>query len=71
VPFVFQAGSLASASDLVRPAGPAQSHGPSWTQPKTNSKNLFKKFVVFSYIFYCILIDIGLYFYIVKIQIRY
>jgi len=38
--------------------GPAQPHGPSWTQPKKinkkiiiNSKNIFKKlFVIFSYI---------------------
>jgi hypothetical protein len=62
---------------LVRPspatqAGSAQpSHmgqvGPSLKK----SKKFFFKICDFSQIFYCILIDIGLYFYTVKIQIRY
>jgi hypothetical protein len=38
---------------------------------ETNFKKSFKKFVVFSCIFLSILINIGLYFYTVKIQIRY
>jgi hypothetical protein len=40
-------------------------------QPTKNQKNIFGKFVISPRIFYCILINIGLYFYTVKIQIRY
>jgi hypothetical protein len=51
--------------------GPAQSHGLGWAQPA--KKKYFKKKSEFSAIFFicCILINSGLYFYTVKIQIRY
>jgi hypothetical protein len=49
--------------------GPAQSHGPGWAQP-VKKGIISKKIYEFSENFlYCILINSGLYFYIVKIQI--
>jgi hypothetical protein len=42
--------------------------GPS---PKNSSKIISKKAVIFRKYFYCILINIGLYFYTIKIQIWY
>jgi len=63
---------LQSGHWLVRSAGSSLA---TWAEldpvPKKFPKNFLNFFMIFSYIFYCILIDIGLYFYTVKIQIRY
>jgi len=63
-------GSLAWANDQAG-HGLARSspHGAGWASPK--KINPSKKFVIFWKKNYCILISIGLYFYIVNIQIRY
>jgi hypothetical protein len=63
---------LQSGHWLVRSAGSSLA---TWAEldpvPKKFPKIFLNLFMIFSYIFYCILIDIGLYFYTVKIQIRY
>jgi hypothetical protein len=55
--------------------GPAQPYEPNWSQPKNffikNSSKIIKKICDFPQFCYCILINIGLYFYTVKIQIWY
>jgi hypothetical protein len=59
--------------------GPAPPHGLGWAQPEKkekkkrnfSSKIISKKICDFLQIFYCILINIDLYFYTVKIQIQY
>jgi hypothetical protein len=50
--------------------GPTLPYGPGWAQPE-NKKKFFEKICDFPQKIYCILINIGVYFYIVKIQIRY
>jgi hypothetical protein len=60
-----EAWSLAWASDLSQPCPKKKE------KKKIFLKNYFKKICDFLQIFYCILINIGLYFYTVKIQIRY
>jgi hypothetical protein len=58
---------------VIRWLGLVQPYRPGWVQPekKIFKKNSFKKIYDFPQIFYCILINIGLYFYTVKIQIHY
>jgi len=65
-----EAWSLAWASDQ---AGLAKSSPARKKKEKKKIflKNYFKNICDFPQIFYCILINIGLYFYTVKIQIRY
>jgi hypothetical protein len=50
-------------------AGPAENGRAGSGLEKKNQKIIFGKFVISPHIFYCILINIGLYFYIVKMQI--
>jgi hypothetical protein len=63
--------SLACATDQAGLARSSLATWGGWSNPKKFFKKIILKFFDFSKIFYCILINIGLYFYTVKIQIRY